>query len=250
MEKWPKLNNPPVVVAIFQLKFNMNNVKLEDFSKFESMLRHDLTERSENFQASFSIPNTTNIPLGKSQVMGETNARRIGYEFFSKEQKRKLSIEEGTITYIEETPYEGWNVFKKEILKYINILSPVLSETTILRTSIRFINQFKFDEFENPAEYFNTLVTATSEESMFAHPVMKFGFQMTLEMGESVISHVKQSAEKISDNIVYAFDIDVLDYKNLIFNIESINATLDGLREHKNDIFFNNLTPKTLALCD
>lgn len=250
MEKWPKLNNPPVVVAIFQLKFNMNNVKLEDFSKFESMLRHDLTERSENFQASISIPNTTNIPLGKSQVMGETNARRIGYEFFSKEQKRKLSIEEGTITYIDEMPYEGWIVLKKEILKYLNFLAPVLCETTILRTSIRFINQFKFDEFENPAEYFNTLVSATSKESMFAHPVMKFGFQMSLEMGESVISHVKQSAEKISDKIIYTFDIDVLDYNNLIFNIESINATLDGLREHKNDIFFNNLTSKTLALCD
>lgn len=250
MDKWKKLNNPPVVVAIFQLKFNMNNVKLEDFSQFESMLRHDLTERNENFQASISIPNTTNIPLGKSQVLGETNARRVGYEYFSKEQKRKLSIEEGTITFIDETTYEGWDLFKKEILKYLKIMAPVLGETTILRTSIRYINQFKFDEFENPADYFNTLVTATSEESMFAHPVMKFGFQISLEMGDSVISHVKQSAEKISDKIMYAFDIDVLDYKNLIFNIESLNTTLDGLRDHKNDIFFNNLTSKTLALCD
>lgn len=250
MTQWPILNNPPVVVAMFQLKFDMDNVKLEDFLNFDQSLRHDLTERNDNFQASISIPNTTSIPLGKSKVTGETDARRIGYEYFSKEQKRKLSINEGTITYIDETPYQGWDSFKDKILKYLKILEPILRETTVLRTSIRFINQFKFEKFDDPTEYFDTLVTAISDDGIFAHPVMKYGFQMSLEMGDSVISHVKQSAEKISDNIVYAFDIDVLDYNNLIFNVDSIDTTLDGLRCYKNDIFFKNLTPKTLALCN
>lgn len=250
MAQWQTLNNPPVVVAMFQLKFNMDNVQLEDFSKFEKILRRDLNERRENFQASISIPNTTSIPLGKSQILGETNARRIGYEYFSKEQKRKLSISEGTITYIDETSYKGWDVFKSEIVKYLKLLSPVLEKTTVQRTSIRFINQFKFDQFDDPEEYFNTLVTAKSEEGIFSHPVMKYGFQMSLEMGESVISHVKQQAEKLSDNVIYTFDIDVLDYHNLIFNVDSIDTTLEGLRNHKNDIFFNNLTSKALDLCD
>lgn len=250
MAQWQTLNNPPVVVAMFQLKFNMDNVQLEDFSKFENILRRDLSERRENFQASISIPNTTSIPLGKSQILGETNARRIGYEYFSKEQKRKLSISEGTITYIDETPYKGWDVFKGEIEKYLKLLSPVLEKTTVQRTSIRFINQFKFDQFDDPEEYFNTLVTAKSEEGLFSHPVMKYGFQMTLEMGESAISHVKQQAEKLSDNVIYTFDIDVLDYHNLIFNVDSIDTTLEVLRSHKNDIFFNNLTSKALDLCE
>ena len=70
---------------MFQLKFDMDNVKLEDFLNFDQSLRHDLTERNDNFQASISIPNTTSIPLGKSKVTGETDARRIGYEYFSKE---------------------------------------------------------------------------------------------------------------------------------------------------------------------
>ena len=73
---------------------------------------------------------------------------------------------------------------------------------------------------------------------------------MSFEMEESVISHVKQRAEKLSDNIIYTFDIDVLDYHNLIFNIDSIDATLEKIRSHKNDIFFHNLTPKALELCD
>lgn len=252
MTQWQTLNNPPVVVAMFQLKFKMDNVQLEDFSKFETILRRDLSERSENFQASISIPNTTSIPLGKSQILGETNARRIGYEYFSKEQKRKLSISEGAITYIDETPYHGWEIFKGEILKYMKVLTPVLREVTVERTSIRFINQFKFDhdQFDAPEEYFNTLVTTKSEEGMFSNPVLKYGFQVSLEMGESVISHVKQQAEKLSDNIMYTFDIDVLDYHNLIYNVDSIDATLESLRNYKNDIFFNNLTPKTLERCN
>lgn len=250
MAQWQNLNNPPVVVAMFQIRYSMDNVKLDDFLGFDSVLRRDLTERNDAFQASISIPNNTNIPLGKSKVLGETDARRSGYEYFSKEQKRKLSINEGTITYIDETLYKGWDAFKGEILKYMSVLAPVLEKTTVQRVSIRFINQFKFSTFDNPEEYFNTLVTAKSEDGMFSHPVLKYGFQMSFEMEDSVISHVKQQAEKLSDNIIYTFDIDVLDYHNLIFNVDSIDATLEGLRNHKNDIFFNNLTPKALKLCN
>ncbi|MBR6201868.1 MAG: TIGR04255 family protein [Bacteroidaceae bacterium] len=250
MAQWQTLNNPPVVVAMFQIRYSMDNVKLDDFLKFDSILRRDLTERNDAFQASISIPNTTSIPLGKSKVLGETDARRSGYEYFSKEQKRKLSINEGTITYIDETPYKGWDAFKGEILKYLKVLSPVLEKTTVQRTSIRFINQFKFDQFDDPEVYFNTLVTAKSEEGMFSHPVLKYGFQMSFEMGESVISHVKQLAEKLSEKVIYTFDIDVLDYHNLIYNVDSIDATLEKIREYKNDIFFNNLTNEALKLCD
>lgn len=252
MAQWQTLNNPPVVVAMFQIRYDMAGVKLDDFSRFDEILRRDLAERNDAFQASISIPNTTSIPLGKSQVLGETDARRSGFEYFSKEQKRKLSINEGTITYIDETSYKGWDAFKGEIVKYLMVLSPVLEKTTVQRTSIRFINQFRFDhdEFDDPGEYFNTLVTAKSEDGMFSHPVLKYGFQMSFEMGESVISHVKQHAEKLSDKIIYIFDIDVLDYHNLIYNVESIDATLEDLRNHKNGIFFNNLTPKTLERCN
>ena len=85
---------------------------------------------------------------------------------------------------------------------------------------------------------------------MFSHPVLKYGFQMSFEMGESVISHVKQLAEKLSEKVIYTFDIDVLDYHNLIYNVDSIDATLEKIREYKNDIFFNNLTNEALKLCD
>ena len=93
------------------------------------------------------------------------------------------------------------------------------------------------------------MVTTNSDNGLLSHSLLKYGFQLTLEMGGSVIAQVKQQAEKVSDNIVYTFDIDVLDYNNLIFSVDSISVKLDELREFKNDIFFKNLTQEALELC-
>lgn len=249
MTQWEQLNNPPVVVAMFQIKFNMDGVQLGDFLQFDAVVREYLDERNDNYQSSVRIPSTTNIPLGKAQLLWDSNTRRTGYDYFSKDQKKKLSISDGALTYMDETPYQGWDSFKEVVLKYLTIFEPILSKVAIQRTSIRFINQFKFDQFDDPSVYFNSMVTTKTDNGLLSHPLLKYGFQLTLEMAESVTAQVKQRAEKLSDNIIYTFDIDVLDYNNLIFSTDSIADKLDDLRKFKNDIFFNNLTPETLKQC-
>ena len=247
-EKWPSLAKPPVVTAIFQLKFDVGTVKVDDYLKFDNAIKRDFTKRNENFESSLSLGPATKIPLGQAQVSGVTNTRRIGYVYFTTDQKEKLSLSEGDITYTTEKPYEGWENFKERVTKILTILAPMMESVTVRRTSIRFINQFKFEEFNDPTVYFNTLITTVEGDLPFS--LTKYGFRLTYDIEEGIYSIVNQNVEHLPDRYVYIFDIDVLNRNNLLYEVNTIADTMQELREIKNKIFFVNVTAKTLETCN
>ena len=247
-QKWPSLAKPPVVTAIFQLKFDNGSVKVEDYLKYDNVLKRDFPQRSENIESSLSLGPATKIPLGKAHVSGVTNTRRTGYVYFTTDQKEKLSLSESDITYTTEKPYEGWGVFKENVLKILKTLAPIMENVTVRRTSIRFINQFKFDEFDDPTVYFNSQVFST--EGAMPYPLMKYGFRLTYDIDEGIYAIVNQNAEHLPEKFVYIFDIDVLNRNNLLFEINTLDETMEGLRNIKNRIFFENVTKKTLETCN
>ena len=249
-EKWPNLAKPPVVTAIFQIKFDRDAIKVEDFLRCDSVLKRIFPQRNENIESSLSISPSTKIPLGKAHVSGVTNTRRVGYVYFTTDQKEKLALSETDITYTTEKNYEGWISFKDFVLKILGILEPVMENVTIRRTSIRFINQFNFEKFDDPSVYFNTLITSSKNEGNLLYPLMKYGFKLTYDIEENIYSIVNQNVEHLPDKFAYIFDIDVLNRNNLMFEVNLVAEILEYLRNIKNEIFFENVTEKTLELCN
>ena len=250
VKKWPNLAKPPVVTAIFQIKFDREAVRVEDFLKCDGALKRLFPRRNENIESSLSFSPSTKIPLGKAHVSGVTDTRRVGYVYFTTDQKEKLTLSETDITYTTENSYEGWGMFKDFVLNMLSIIQPVMENVTIRRTSIRFINQFNFVVFDDPTLYFNTLITSSKNEGNLLYPLMKYGFKLTYDIEENVYSIVNQNVEHLPDKFAYIFDIDVLNRNNLIFEINSISDILEQLRNIKNEIFFENVTEKTLELCN
>ena len=80
----------------------------------------------------------------------------------------------------------------------------------------------------------------------------QYGFRLVTDIPDTdIYSLVNQSIEVIPANkCMYTFDIDVLDKQHLFFDINTICENIEILREVKNRIFFNNLTQKTLDLCN
>ena len=245
---WPILKHPPVDVALFQLKFDMGESTLNDLISCDAEIKRILPIRRESVSSEVNFQNTK-ITLGISQVTGTSKTKVAGYLYTSTDQKSKIEIREGVFTYIEEHPYNNWDIFIGDVQKYLGYFSKTLNTHTIQRTSIRFINRFVLKEFNNPIEYFKTTIS-TSEDGAIPYPISQYSFNMMIPVNENIYSIVKQEFNRISDKNNYIFDIDVLDQSNLIFNIDTILEVLVNLRQIKNKIFFGNITDKLIELCN
>ena len=93
-----------------------------DFLKYESQLKHNFPLRKDNIHVGIDL-GVSSIPLGVSKFSGTSDAKIESYVYSSDDQKVKLEIFENTITYIDESPYKGWNNFKESALRAIFILS-------------------------------------------------------------------------------------------------------------------------------
>lgn len=245
MSKWPILSKPPVVVALFQLKFLQGEIDLARVEDVDGDLRLLYPNRMNNLSANIDMP-IVPFPLGTSQFSGTTQLAGITY--FTQDQTKKVNITKQGITYIQEGLYRGWDEFKAEIMVLLGQVKPLLEQHVVTRTSIRFINRFEMEKFEDPEDYFKTMISVTKDD-VLPIPVAKYGFKLTLNVSDNAYSIVSQNLDKINDKYVYLFDIDVLDRRNLFFERQEIGNVIEELRNVKNQIFFGNVTERTLDLC-
>lgn len=243
-----QLKNPPVVIALVQLKFSKQNFKIDEVLQFNERIMRYFPIRQNNIQVGLNLGKTT-IPLGESKVSGVSNAEVNSYIYLTKDQKTKLGISTDTITYIDENKYNGWENFKKNVLQMLNILSPILIGADIHRISIRFVNRFTFDEFLNPSKYFTALITSPRGETLY--PLHQYGFRLIMDVPNTdIYTIVNHNVENIASKYVYTLDIDVLDHQKLIFDMNTIGESLENLRSIKNNVFFNTITDDTINICN
>lgn len=249
-KQWIKLDNPPVIMAIFQIKFDIGEVSLSDYLKYDEKLRESLPLRNDSIHSNINMPATKPVIGTVIKVVGTQNSEITAHTFFTQDQKLKLQLESDGVLYIDEEKYLGWDHFIGKIKLYLDILEPILKDKVMRRISMRFINQFVFDEFEDPTEYFTTTISSTNENG-FSFPISKYGFRMIMRNpNDNIHAIVNQNVETpVNNNFNYIFDIDVLAKTEHPYNIDFIESTMNDLREFKNEIFFQNLTTKTLEKC-
>ena len=78
------------------MKHNSLGLKLNDFLKFDTQLKHSFPNRIDNMQVGIDLENSS-IPLGVSKISGTSDAKIGSYVYFSDDQKVKFQISEGII---------------------------------------------------------------------------------------------------------------------------------------------------------
>lgn len=248
MKEWPKLENPPVVAAMFQINFDSSNLTLEDFSKYDNSIKElGFPKRADGIEASLNV-DQSRIPLGKSKISATSDAKLIHYSYSSEDNKKRLTFSDSNITYIDESEYEGWTKFTDSVINILFKIDSILEHRTIKRTSIRFLNQFNFDQFDDPTEYFKMVISST-EESL-PYPLAKYAFKTTFKVSDVSHAVVNHFLDRVDDRYIYILDLDILNSRNYEYDSLIVRELLEQLREIKNTIFFDNVTDKLIELCN
>lgn len=245
------LKNPPIIVALCQLKFSSKELIFKELLKLEHIIKQKLPLRKESLQVGINLGNSS-IPIGVSKIIGTSDAKIGTYIYFSDDQKTKLEVSEDTITYIDEHQYTGWDVFRDEAVSFFSIFSELLKNVEITRISVRYINRFILPDFDSPQDYFRTQIASSNDDHQLPYPLRNYNFRLIMDLPNSnIYSILNQGVDSMAGSrYEYIFDIDVLDNQNLYFELGGIIKSLNALRDIKNNIFFSNATPKTLELCN
>ncbi len=247
VSKWPILKSPPVILAIFQLKFgSTNNENLTNLIANDKAIKLKFPNRNENYHYNIGFQGT---PAPGISLNAKADTKIKSYIYFTPDQKKKFIVENGSITFVDENPYQGWDKFKQEVIECLNLLSEQLKGTFLNRTSIRFVNKFSFESFSDSLEYFTKTISTESEVKF---PLLKSTFRLEVQIPKTDIRAIINHALEPTglNHLDYFLDIDTLDHKQFKFDLNLISIQMEQIRTVKNDIFFDTVKQKTIDLCN
>ena len=246
------LNNPPIVAAFCQIKYDRDAEILTMVDSVANGLGEQYPIRTDHFSAQIGgLDEVMKKGVGETSFRATSKSQLNRVEFRTKDQKRKLIISEDFVFISDENKYTSWQDFRRTISSLLEILSPLLYNRNIVRLSLRYVNRFVFDEFGNPSDYFKTMVTSSDDYNNDGE-LFKYGFRLVSQYpSTNMVSNVNHSLDVDPFNKYnYILDIDVLDHSMLIYNIDTVMHNFDGINAKLADIFFNTITDKTKKLCN
>ncbi len=246
-KNWPILKKPPIILAIFQIKFKKDlGGDLSKMISGDYEIKKRFPIREHNIHSNIGIDGTP--APGVSLLTAKADTKITAYNYFSKNKRKKLIVNGNSITFVNEEEYTGWDDFLVVIKWCLDVFTKQLESSIIDRTSLRFVNKFNITELNDPLEFFTQAISTDTEE---IYPIHKYSHRILYKIPDSeTVSIVNQAIEPIEEiNAYYYLDIDVLDYEKYTFDKEIVEKTVCELRDIKNKIFFSTVKKKTLNLC-
>ena len=239
MSNWPNLSRAPIVEGLIDIRVELppppNLAALKNLS---DELAEDFPSRNERFRwsGSFSI----------DQQLRETRTTQYeepdGYVLRSVDGGVVAQFRFDGLTLSRLQPYGSWDDLTKRTKFFWNKYRDAVRPVKVPRVACRFINRIPFPAGSS----FETIfATGFSLPSSLPQNVAGFLLRIALPFNpEQSMAIVSQTLD--SDGAHCILDIDVFSERAEGFTEPEIWEKLAGLREIKNRLFFESLTPSTL----
>jgi uncharacterized protein (TIGR04255 family) len=245
--EFPVLSKNPIEAAIFELRhlFITPAFSINELSGFHNLIKDKFPTMNKGYNRNIHVQE---LPNGKAKAT-VTNNEINELRFIASDQTRILSINSRVFNLNIPGNYTNWSDYYSDFeylyRKFYEYLVTKIPHV-LVGASVRYINKFRFENFEDPSEYFNTTIYAVKQA--VPDSVTSYTMKYVVEQEKPHIQiHVTQGADPVVDKIVpYLFDIDVIYNHNLQMN--EVKGIYEQLYYLKNKTFFYNLTDKTINL--
>ena len=242
---YPKLSNPPIMLAILQVLFDFpENFELDNYIE----LKHVVSEKFPEFNKSFTGEVKIQDVLDGKPVASIKDHRVSGYFFGKKDKSSDFMVEQGKFTFNQHGNYKSWEEFVGEVKFALNHTFSLINKVTIKRISFRCINRIEvLESVSDPSEYFN--VSLLAKKDCLPDQINSYLINYKYNWGENKDAIISQNAGPLNNGVFpFIFDIDVLDRNSFEYDEELFWQKYSEIRNVKDDIFFRSISEKTLDL--
>lgn len=243
--QWPRLSRAPITEAIVDVR-----TKLEEGFDPETLqvlhqrvsARYPKTKKLNAFSKSFHL-GPGPAPADSSEIT------HVGFLFRSEDEKQIFQARSDGFTFNRLYPYTCWDEVRPEAARLWQLYRQLTNPKSITRIALRYINNLHLPlPIESLSEFLTAPVnlppgTPSEIESYLARVVVSTG-----EPEERVIVTQRLEPGLRKETAPIILDIDAFRRVEGEIGDEEIWKTLEHLRNLKNTIFFNSLTPRALEL--
>ncbi len=236
--KHPHLPNAPIKEAVLEIRAVLpEGVGVQALDAFTGAVAPEYAKRRERLRCALSF--SEGAASGSQAVDGVLIQHQ--------DEPHIVQARLDGFAFSRLQPYDCWESLRDEAIRLWAVYCDVLSPIRVTRLGIRYINNIELPINDDPAKVLNILPALPG----ILAPVGLSGFTLQLisehpdfEASAKVLEHlpnIPSGAETV--NVV--LDIDVFKLQEYAPNDPSLWEHLGQLRELKNVIFFNSITPAT-----
>lgn len=244
MPDWQHFTNAPIEEALLDIQAELSSdVTLQDLANPSQILQEQFPRRRERMflQGELELAFTE----GSSNV--RTSSGPDGYLFASDDGKRIVQMRLDGFTYNRLRPYDSWSAFRAEAEHCWGIYKNTARPVSIGRLALRYVNKLRIPVPFELKDYLRTGPEISVDlklelEAIFVRVVSQFP-------EFDCIATITEATERVDAGILtLVFDVDVFKPGPFAMDEGNIWRTFENLREAKNKIFFESITPKAEEL--
>jgi uncharacterized protein (TIGR04255 family) len=248
-ERWPRLANAPIVEAVLDLRVRFNAPPdAQRLAAFQNEIRerYPISLGRLRLQTEVRVENQ-----GQNVQQAVRREGPDGFMFRDAAQRRTVQVRADGFTFNWLRPYDTWYALRDEAREHWERYMRTFNPAAVVRVALRYINRIELplplDDFE---EYFRTRPMISSDL-----PQGLQQFFMRLEIPDlarrfvGIVTETTEPQPEGAQRLPFILDIDAIHEADFDPASPAVWATLERLRDFKNELFYGSITPKTKALC-
>lgn len=248
MRDWRHFPNAPITEALLDIRAELApSATLRTLRGMHDAIRDHYPNRRERKK----WEGTVEIKEGKlkfTQPPGQID----GYLFVSGDGREIVQARLDGFTFNRLRPYDRWETLRETARAHWRLYRDIARPTHLTRLALRYINRLELPlPLGDFAEYLKTIPNVAdgipqSVRTLFVR------LEVPSEKGAiGIITQSLQAPEKRSDGrhiLPFIFDIDVFKEERFPAESDEVWQIFEELRDFKNQIFFQSITPRAEEL--